>query len=183
MADLYGPVFPGPMPDYLDHRIVVKPGMTARKIRRDLEKVARLYDGVLMRLFSIEKDGGRCPDCTNSLTGETMVSTCDTCGGTGFLTGYVMVGDYWTKSVFNPRVIQPSDSGNTDNPGIRDQIVIIGAPLIVAEDLLITYRTKEVFKIVDQEPQIVAAGGEVVTQVANCSRLTPGRREYNLIDW
>lgn len=183
MDPQYGPQRPGPLPEHTDHRIVLKPGRHARKIRADLEKTARLYDGVQMRLFSVHGRKERCPDCTNMLTGAVMSSTCESCGGTGYTLGFEYIGDFWTKSYFNSRVVTATENGNTDNPGIRDQIVVIGAPLIKDQDLLITIQTKEVFKVVDQEPQIVAAGGEIITQVASCSRLTPGSREYKLINW
>lgn len=179
----YGPKFPGPIPVITDNRIVEKPGRYARKIRSDLERVSRIYDGIQIRLFKLRDDSERCTECTNLLTGECMISNCPTCGGTGYALAYTQEGDFWTRIDFTPRVIRPSEQGNTDNPGIQDQMVVIGAPILKARDIMITIISKEVFKILDREPQVVASGGEVISQIAFVSRITPGGSEYKLIDW
>ena len=155
----------------------------AGKIKRDLIKAARMYNGREVRLYRVAQ-GSRCPDCTNLATGERLLSNCPRCGGTGYVDRWESCGDFWTYTDFMQRYNAATPNGNVNwTPGAREQIVIVGAPLLHDQALIIFIESREVYKIVDIEPHIVAMRGEVITQIAAAMRLSPGREEYRLIDW
>ena len=156
----------------------------ARKILRDLIKVARQYDGKLVKIFQTGRSGEtRCPDCTDKFTGASLYKNCPTCLGSGFTKQYDDVGEYWVRVDFSPKLNVTSELGNYDRQGHRDAFYVLGAPLLRDQDLLIVPDVKEVYKVVDVEGQIVAMQGIIISQVVNCLLVSPGSIEYNLIDW
>ena len=155
----------------------------AHKILVDLTKVARMYNGHEARIFGVAKKT-RCPTCTNMATGERLMTNCPTCHGTGYQDSWDLIGDFWTYVDFGPNYKMATPYGNTENPnGVKTGIIILGAPLLKDQSLLIFKESKEIFKIYDVEPHIVAMRGDVISQVAQSTRLTPGSIEYKLIDW
>lgn len=179
----YGPSRPGHPLDYPDFST---PGYLtghANKIIYDLEKKVRMYDGHLTRIFRTT-DSDRCPTCTDTITGAIVLSDCPTCGGSGTVNGFEQIAEKWCLINFGPKKDLETEFGNADNMNAgTDQFVIIGAPMLKDQDLLITVDVKEVFKINQVEPQIVAMRGIVVTQMAGCTYISPESLEYNLIDW
>lgn len=136
-----------------------------------------------MRVFE-PSDGGRCPTCTNAVTGERLITDCPDCRGSGRRHSWKRVGDFWTYVDFSPTYRMATPNGNVENPGgAKDTIIVLGAPLLRDQTLLIFIESREVYKIYDVEPHIVAMRGEVIAQAAEASRLTPGGPEYALIDW
>ena len=155
----------------------------SQKIIRDLAKVARMYNGREIKLYK-EAGGDRCPVCTNLATGERILSNCKVCGGTGYTNKWAYVGNFYAYVDFGPVYAVGTPMGNTENPnGTRENIVIVGAPLVKDQGLVIFVESKEVYKVYDAEPHLVAMRGDVVTQIAGSTRLTPGAPEYKLIDW
>ena len=110
-----------------------------------------------------------------------MLHNCPQCFGTG-TAPRTLIGDYWSYIDFNPNFRLSGEYGSSENPGgTRDMIVIVGAPLLRDQWLVIHVDTKEVFKIVDVQPQIVAMQGIVVTQLASVTKLPIGSVEYKLV--
>lgn len=179
----YGPSRPEAEQSYAAFHTPVYLRGYSRKILHDLIKVARLYAGRRLRLFR-PGEGSRCSRCTNTLTGEVLDSRCPECGGTGRVGSWAPLGDFWSFIDFGPTWRLGTESGNADNPGgVKDQFIVLGAPLLRDQDLLAVLETREVFKIWDAEPHIVALRGDVVAQIAACSRLGRGNAEYRLVDW
>jgi hypothetical protein len=157
---------------------------SARKIRRDLEKWFRLYVGKEAKLFQIDRSGARCSTCTDTITGAVILSRCPECSGTGFTAKYTDSGIFYVMPYFSAEVRSTGELGNSETiQGGRDQVVIVGAPLLKDKDLLAFIETKRVYKVVDARPLIVALGGEVITQMAPLAALTPGATEYRIVDW
>lgn len=179
----YGPERPNPGPGYAAFHTPVYVRGYSRKILHDLTKVARLYAGREIRLFR-PGGGERCARCTNAITGEVLDSRCPECNGTGRVASWARLGDFWSLVDFGPTFRLAADSGNASNPGgVKDQFVVLGAPLLRDQDLLAVLQTREIFKIWDAEPHIVALAGDVISQIAACSRLDAGSAEYRLADW
>lgn len=179
----YGPARPEPTCGY--QHFTTPRALTgyASKILKDLVKVARLYNGREARLYNVNK-GERCTKCTNMATGERMLTNCPVCHGTGYTRAWDCLGDYWTLIDFGPHYNIATPQGNTENPnGGKDQIYIFGAPELGDQSLVIFLESREVFKVYDVHPHIVAMRGTVIVQIASCTRVTPGSEEYDLIDW
>lgn len=154
-----------------------------QKILKDLTKVARMYSGLEVRIFAVNRKE-RCPVCTNITTGERLITNCKVCHGTGYKDSWDCLGDFWTFSDFGPAFKMASQYGNTENPnGTKVSIIVLGAPILKDQTLIIFKENKEVYKIYDVEPHIVALHGDVITQIAQCTRITPGSEEYKLVDW
>lgn len=179
----YGPPRPEPLEqDYTNFRTPTYLRGHANKIIHDLKKVARLYNGRLVRIFN-NGTYEPCLTCTDTITGTIVLKNCPVCGGTG-TTPRQFVGEYWNLVDLAPKYRVPTEFGNTENPGgIKDTFTVLGAPLLRDQWLIVTVDTKEVFEINDVMPQIVAMQGIVVTQVASCSRMPKGSVEYNVITW
>lgn len=179
----YGPHRPAKAEDYGDYRTEDYVLGYALKIIHDMEKMARLYNGRLVRIF--RKSGGtRCPTCTDTITGAVVLTNCPDCGGSGMLDGYSQLLETWAHIDVARKHNLTSQLGNSDSPGGADTpFVVINAPLLKDQDLLITVNTKDVHKIVNAEPQLVAMQGLVITQLTQCFRVSPGSPEYALADW
>ncbi len=155
----------------------------ANKILRDLCLVARLYNGHESVIFIVDTSE-RCPKCTNLATGEKLVSSCPLCGGTGYSNKWKKLGSFWTLVDFGPTFDMATPYGNTENPnGNKDSIIVLGAPILPDQTLIIFKENREVYKVYDVKPHIVALRGDVIAQIARASRLSPGNPEYKLIDW
>lgn len=155
----------------------------SQKILKDLIKIARMYNGQHASIYKIA-GGERCTKCTNSVTGERLLTNCPVCHGTGFLKNWEYLGDFWTLVDFGPGYRFATPLGNTENPnGTKEQIVILGAPILEDQALIIFEETQEVFKIYDVEPHIVAMRGDVIAQIASAVAVTYGSEEYKLTKW
>lgn len=155
----------------------------AAKILDDLILMAELYNGHQIALYFVDKSK-RCPKCTNLATGEKLSSNCPVCHGTGYAENWTKAGLFWCYVDFGPAYHMDSPLGNTENPnGTKQRLVILGAPPISDQSLAIFVESREVFKVYDIEPHIVAMRGDVIAQIAEMTRVTPGAPEYKLIDW
>lgn len=155
----------------------------AAKILGDLTLVAELYNGHKIAIFMVDTTT-RCPKCTNLATGEKLVSNCPVCQGTGYASKWKNIGDYWCLVDFGPTFDMATPYGNTENPnGNKESVIVLGAPLLLDQSLIIFRENREIYKIYDVKPHIIAMRGDVIAQIARCSRLTPGLPEYKLIDW
>lgn len=154
----------------------------AHKIIHDLKRVARLYNGRLVRIFD---NGGtsKCTTCTDTITGNIVLKNCPTCGGTG-RGKRTLVGEYWVLFDVGPKYKIPTEFGNSENPGgVKETFTVVDAPLLRDEWLIVTVDTREVYKIFDVTPHIVAMQGVVVTQLAACARIPKGSAEHGVITW
>jgi hypothetical protein len=182
---LYGPERPAEMADVGYGRFSNKNYLRhfSAKILRDLVRMARMYNGHEVKIYAVDKQE-RCPVCTNMATGERLVTNCKVCHGTGYRDSWQCLGDFWTYTDFGPVYHMASPYGNTENPnGTKTGIVILGAPILKDQTIIIFIESKEVYKIYDVEPHIVAMRGDIVAQIAQTTRVTPGSEEYKLIDW
>lgn len=156
----------------------------ANKIALDLEKMFRLYTGVYVRLFNLDRTGDRCTECTDSFTGTVLNTNCPICRGTGFTLNYSSLGDFWAWVTLPPYLNTTDELGNTDNQGSkRTAFALVKAPLLKDDAIIITIDTKDVYRIVDDQIEITAVNGIVILQTAQVSKVTPGDRLYGLIDW
>lgn len=179
----YGPHRPPKDEDYSDYRAEHYIQGPALKIIHDMEKMARMYNGRWVRIFR-KAQSERCPACTDMITGAIAVVNCNACGGSGKKEGFAHLIDAWIHIDVARKHNVTSQFGNSDSPGGADTpVVIINAPLLKDQDLIVTLNTKDVYKIVNVEPQIVAMQGIVVTQLAQCFRISHGSIEYRLTEW
>lgn len=155
----------------------------AEKMRADIRRIVNLYNGVRIRVFSLDESGQKCPDCVDAFTGQVMYSNCTTCGGTGYVVGYSYVCDTNAMVQFSPKIKTETEMGSAEGNGRRDTFILVDVPLLEDQDLLVTVDTRRVYKIVDREPDIVAVGGEIIYQMAACSPLSKGSPEYKVITW
>ena len=147
-------------------------------MRLDLEKLLRIYSGTEVEIFTVNRDGGRCPDCTDTLTGHKVCDTCITCLGTGFIKAYTSLGNFKVLTNISPKVKTSSPVGDSEGMGRRDTFVLVGVPLLQDQDLIVTLDTGRVYKVVDEEPTIAAIGGEIIVQVTPVAPLSKGAPEY-----
>lgn len=155
-----------------------------RKMKYDLDKLFRLYAGKQGYIFTVDKTGGRCDECVDSLTGVRTVSTCPTCGATGYVDGYTRTGPYWILAEFGARSLTGTQLGSMDNPAQgRDQMFIIDAPLMIDTDLIGYIDRQELHKIEDIEPRIGAVGGTIIIQAASLVLIPKGAREHSDVTW
>ena len=180
----YGPVRPYEDHDYSNFRTPLYLKGYAKKITLDLMRTAKMYNGRRVRIYSPNKQGERCPICTNLITGERMLSNCKVCRGTGYKDAWSYVGRFWSLVDFGPRYDMSSEYGNVENmQGDKDAITVIGAPELHDQDLIIIEETKDIFKIYNVEPHIVAMQGTIITQICQAAPLAYGQPEYDLITW
>lgn len=154
----------------------------AKKARLDLEKTARLYNGMAVKLFSIDESTDRCTHCTDSFTGDIVISNCSHCGGTGYEESYTLEATAFAVPQIAPKLKTSSEMGDIE-VAQQTTFILFDAPLLEDQDLLATVDTKRVYKIVDMEPQIAAIGGEVVAQMVVCRAIAKGAPEYGVITW
>jgi len=194
----YGPSRPEKPQDYSDFRTAPYATGPARKILHDLEKLARLYNGKKVKIFRV-LSGERCEVCTDSISGAVVVLNCYECNGTGVTTGYTLysreepslihghtdtVDEFWAHIDVIPVFNVTSQLGNADTQGgAKTPIMLIGMPLLQDGDLVVTVNTKDVYKIVNIEPQIIAVQGTVIAQQAQCNLISRGSPEYKVIEW
>jgi hypothetical protein len=180
----YGPARPEPKNALT--RVQTHPYLRryATKMRNDLIRRLRLYDGRTFRLFRSDATGGRCTTCTDAFTGQILLSNCPECMGTGNASAFSSLGDFQVWTDIDARVRESGEMGNFEAPrGGTDTFVVVGAPILKDDDLLILKDTREVYKIDDVEPKVMALGGEVILQMAPVFYVTPGSKEYELINW
>ena len=155
----------------------------SNKILYDLKLVASMYNGHEVKVYVVDKSE-RCPKCTNLVTGEKLISNCPVCHGTGYKNNWKCIGDYWSYMDFGPDYKMATQYGNTESPnGTKESLILLGAPILIDQAIVIFIESKEVYKVYDVEPHMVAMRGDVIAQIAQCSRLTPGAEEYKLINW
>ena len=179
----YGPERPSVNHDYTQFTTPTYLRGYSKKILKDLTKAARMYNGKLLRVFQ-EMAGERCPECTNSITGEVLSSNCKRCNGTGKVNCWNALGSYWSYVDLGPNYRMSMETGNTENPGgVKEQFIILGAPLLKDQDFVVVVETREIFKLFNVEPFIIAMRGDVIAQTASCSSLAAGSPQYGVIDW
>jgi DnaJ-class molecular chaperone len=155
----------------------------AAKIKADIKRVVDLYNGVAVKVFTLDESGTRCPDCVDTFTGQVMYSNCATCGGTGFVLGYTYICETKAMVQFSPKIKTDTEMGSSEGSGRRDTFILVDVPLLEDQDLVVTVDTRRVYKIVDSEPHIVAVGGEIIYQMASCAPLSKGAPEYGVVSW
>ena len=154
----------------------------AKKIKENLLRSFKLYNGKCLSLYKVDKTGERCPECTDLFTGAKVLSNCEMCGGTGYLTKYTKIGKYWGLMNFNQKVVSTSELGNQEHIATqKDTLVIIDPPLLHDQDLVVFEQIKNIYKIYDLEPQICGLAGEVISQTVQITQLSAGSREYETI--
>jgi len=178
----YGPTVPHDPPNH--NVIYTRTHLKgyASKMVYDLKKVATLYNGLKVRIFTIDETSAICTNCTDSFTGQILMGDCPICKGTGHLSSYTAIGDFYVVAQLSPRSKSSSEMGDME---VSQQNVfeLIDVPLLEDQALLAVIDTKRVYKIIDMEPSIVAVGGAVITQMVTCSALPRGSQEYTVITW
>ena len=179
----YGPITPQ-VPHQEYSNFSTKEYLTghAGKITHDLNKIARLYNGRRLRVYTHGNDE-KCTYCVDNITGSIVLSNCPICKGTGSVSRELL-GEYWGFVDFGPWVKAPTEFGNTINQGgQRDTFTLICQTRLQDQYLIVPVETKEVFKVINTEPLLVAMQGTIVTQVVHCSKMAYGSPEYSVVDW
>ncbi len=184
MVSYYGPARPPNEKSITD--VPVKPHLRGAtyKISRDIERQFKHSEGFQVHLHRVAQDPAlRCPQCTDSITGRVILSNCTVCQGTGYTLGYQFQGTYWAKADINPVIDLATAWGNTVNQGIqKTSFAIPRAPKLHDKDILNIHGTDQVYKIIDQEAQLLAVQGSLVMQIAMASLLPPGSPEAKTLN-
>jgi hypothetical protein len=186
MAVNYGPSNPPNLatyPDVPDRRVL---SGAAGKIISDLNRWFRIYSGIEVVVYQFNRTGTtRCTACTDEFTGESVLSNCTVCYGTGVIPGYNKIGIYLVGINFNPRLNVATDLGNTITNGTKeDYFCVVGCPIQLQDrDILIIKHSKEAYKVVEREPDIIGLGGYMIMQVITAPLMEKGNIAYKLIDW
>ena len=150
-----------------------------KKIKENLLRWFRLYNGKEVTIYKVDKSGERCTECTDSITGSKTISNCVICGGTGYMTKYTRVGTFWGVMNFAARVNDATPLGNQDKVSSgKDSLTVVDPPLLHDSDILKFQELNSIYKIVDLEPQICGLAGDVISQAMQVAHLPPGSREY-----
>ena len=152
-----------------------------KKARADLLRIARIYNGIKVRVFTLDETGTPCPDCIDTFTGQVVNQGCTTCNGTGYLAGYTEHDQTFAIAQLSPKVKTNTAMGDLEGNGRRDSFYLVGGPLLQDQDLIVAVDTGRVYKIVDQEPSISAIGGDVILQLISCAPLSKGAPEYRVL--
>jgi len=186
MPEVYGPPNPPIEKEYQDVPDRAPLRGQANKVIYDLNRLLKIYSGIQARIFQYNNTGTtRCTVCTDVFTGERVLSNCETCMGTGVIPGYISLGDFWIGINFTPNVNIATDTGNTVTGGSKDDyICIVGCPAQLKDrDVIILKHTKEVYRVVEREPEIVGLGGIMIMQIISAPFIENGHIAYKLIDW
>ena len=183
MSTVYGPSNPPIKQDYSVNRKRSYIGGYVDKIRYDLARLLSIYIGLRAVIYTLDQ-GPRCTNCTDSMTGAKILSSCNVCMGTGYLNKYNKLLETWIGINIGPAQNIALETGATQNSGSkRDLISIVYAPQLHDRDIIILKDSKLIYKIEDIEPDIVGLAGNIVLQNVQASLLEPGHITYNLIDW
>lgn len=179
----YGPTKAPDLPDF--DQLSTQPHLEgyAEKVLLDLEKVARIYHGVDSRVFTLDQTAARCTVCTDSFTGHVILSNCATCNGTGRISGYTYRGQFKVIAQFSPKSKTSSQMGDSEGNRRRDMFIVLRGPQLQDQDLIVIEKTRRVYKIVDEEPQVTAIGGKIILQTVACAPLSKGAPEYSVVTW
>ena len=178
----FGPTIPHDAPDHDKFTTPKYLVGYANKVRADLKKLARLYNGIKVRIFTLDESSTPCTNCIDSFTGQVLISDCPVCFGTGKLAKYTSIGDFDVVTQINPKIKSSSELGDSE-VSQQNSFEIIDVPLLEDQDLLVTLDTKRVYKIIDMEPSVVAVGGEIIAQFVSCNAISKGSPEYQVITW
>lgn len=153
----------------------------AAKIRQDLLRIARVYNGIKVRVFTLDETGTPCPSCVDAFTGQVVDSACPACNGTGYQAGYTEHEVTYAIAQLSPKHKTSTQMGDSEGQGRRDVFILIDAPLLQDQDFIATVDTSRIYKIVDAEPTLTAIGGDVVMQTITCAPLSKGAPEYKAL--
>lgn len=151
----------------------------AQAIRQDLGTYFDLLVGKDLAIWRINKDGHRCTECTDTITGNILNSNCPVCGGLGYTPPFLYVMDTKGLLQYNMKQTNATQTGTMETA--TDQLVIITDELIDDRDVIYMYDTGDIYLVDSIQPQITALMGEIITQILNVSRLSVGDRRYPII--
>jgi hypothetical protein len=184
MTEVFGPPNPPNLAVYADVPDKTYLSGAVKKIIYDLNRLFKIYSGIEAKVYQFNRTGTtRCSVCTDTFTGEAILSNCSTCYGTGVIPGYIYIGTYAVGINFNPRINVATDVGNTITNGVKeDYFCIVGCQVQLQDrDLIILPHSEEVYKIVEKEPEITGMGGYLIMQVITAPLLEKGNVAYNLL--
>lgn len=152
----------------------------AEAIRQDLGIYFDLLVGKDLSIWRINKDGHRCTECTDVITGNILNSNCPVCHGLGYVPPYIFLMDTKGLLQYNTKQLNATQSGLLETA--TDQLVIITDEVVDDRDVIYMHDTGDVYLVDTIQPQITALMGEVITQILNVSRLSIGDRRYPVIE-
>lgn len=110
------------------------------------------------------------------------MSNCPQCDGTGYENGYIFMEECWAMAEIEALVKSSSELGNTEmTRSGKDSFLFTSERLLVDTDIALFVDTREIYKLVDVEPKMVAMNGTVVVQAALLNRIPPGAKEYQIL--
>lgn len=181
MADWYKPTRPISPLDYTDLNTPSYLQKYASKIRYDLEKYQRLYTGKKGVLYTKDRTKQRCTECTDLITGASVLSDCPVCAGTGYIDAFVSQGDVYARIDYAPHSYIMNETGNAE---VCESTIYLSTNIIIDErDLLAVYGTMDIFQLIGQSTQVAALKGSPVMQVWSGSLITKDSSLYDLLNW
>jgi len=147
-----------------------------RKLVRDAEIYLRKVGGTQVAIFKRRRWGTPCPDC-QAKTGQTTLSHCSTCLGTGIQYGYWNPVYGYAQRKVAPITIHTSVQGDVESH--RIEVYMMNIPQVEPKDVLAFLRDGKYFSVEQVVPTQIQVND--VHQELIVSELSPGSVEYNLV--
>lgn len=147
-----------------------------RKLVRDAEIYLRKVGGTQVAIFKRRRWGDPCPDC-RAKTGQTTLSHCSTCLGTGIVDGYWNPVYGYAQRKVSPINIQTGVQGDIESH--RIQVYMMNVPQVEPKDVLAFLRDGKYFSVEQCVPTQIHVND--VHQELVVSELAPGSVEYDLV--
>lgn len=147
-----------------------------RKLVRDAEIYLRKVGGTQVAIFKRRHWGTPCPDC-RAKTGQTTLSHCSTCLGTGILGGYWNPVYGYAQRKVAPVNIFTGIQGSVE--AHRIEAYMMNIPQVESKDILAFLRDGKYFSVEQRVPTQIHVND--VHQELIISELAPGSVEYNLV--
>ena len=146
-----------------------------RKLVRDAEIFLRKVGGTQVAIFKRRRWGTPC-DC-RAKTGQTTVSHCSTCLGTGIVGGYWNPVYGYAQRKVSPVDVQTGVQGDIESH--RIQVYMLNIPQVEKRDILAFLRDGKYFTVEQVVPTQIHVND--VHQELVVSELAPGSVEYDLV--
>lgn len=136
----------------------------------------RWVAGVPVMIFKKRRDGGRCPECWDSVLQRVTSSNCETCYGTGKLGGFYPPIESWMLVEPDPKVVQVAEWGRAQ-PNQTD-IQFTNYPLLSVDDVIVEMQLDRRWKISNiRQPE---KNRSAMLQVMRVSAINPTDVEYRV---
>ena len=144
---------------------------------RDEWKLARIYNGIEIRILRRKEIGEDCIECQDPVTKERIISDCHNCFNTGKVGGYCSPFNSWG------RILAEQNNESHSQLGVEEIIKsnwrIPGFPQVSMGDLIFEKDNGNIWHI-DGKGVGKIASNEVDSQILQCSLLSHNSIEYKM---